>query len=300
MYSFTMKIPFGLHRRIPLVRRPFWQRDTARAERDAALAERDAALAERDAALAAHHKGGFRQQGEDLSILIETWRKGIGGELKFWDGYFAAKGMPSPHTLGKRLDPELPVQERVAALLPDKPHIRILDVGAGPLTSLGKRYDGTHIEITAMDPLADEYDVILAKHGVVPVVRTLKCFGENLTELFRPNTFDLAFARNSLDHSYDPALIICNMLTVVRQGSFVLLEHHIDEAKRQRYEGLHQWNFSLNQNGNFIVESRRGIINVSQRYADRAVISSEIIRPSVEDESADDWLITRLHKNATL
>jgi SAM-dependent methyltransferase len=294
-----MRIPFSLHRRIPLVRRPFWQRDAARAERNAALAERDAALAERDAALAAHDKGQIHQQGEDLSMLIE-WRKGVGDELNFWDTYFDTKGMPSPHTLGKRLDPELPVQERVAALLPNKPHIRILDVGAGPLTSLGKRYDGIRIEITAMDPLADEYDVILAKHGVVPVVRTLKCFGERLTELFRPDTFDLVFARNSLDHSYDPALIICNMLTVVRQGSFVLLEHHIDEAERQRYKGLHQWNFSLNENGNFIVESQRGIINVSQRYADRAVISSEIVSPSVEDESADDWLITRLHKNANL
>ena len=151
-----------------------------------------------------------------------------------------------------------------------------------------------------MDPLADEYDTILTKHGVVPVVRTLKCFGEKLTEFFRANTFDLVFARNSLDHSYDPALIISNMLTVVRQGSFVLLEHHIDEAKRQRYKGLHQWNFSLNENGNLIVESQRGIINVSQRYADRAVISSEIVPPSVGDESADDWLITRLHKNTIL
>jgi hypothetical protein len=268
------------------------------AERDAALAQRDAALAERDAALAAHDKGRAHQQGEDLSMLIESCRKDIGDELKFWDSYFATKGLPSPHTLGERLDPELPVQERVSALLPNKPHIRILDVGAGPLTSLGKRYDGTRIEITTMDPLADEYDTILAKHGVVPVVRTLKCFGEKLTELFRPDTFDLA--RNSLDHSYDPALIICNMLTVVRQGSFVLLEQHIDEAKRQHYKGVHQWNFSLNENGNFIVESQRGIINVSQRYANRAVISSEIVPPSVEDESTDDWLITRLHKNAIL
>ena len=80
-----------------------------------------AARAERDAALAAHDKGRAHQQGEDLSMLIESWRKGIGDELKYWDSYFATKGLPSPHTLGEGLDPELPVQERVAALLPNKP-----------------------------------------------------------------------------------------------------------------------------------------------------------------------------------
>jgi hypothetical protein len=38
-------IPFQLHRRIPLVRRPFFRRDQALAERDRAMAERDALAA---------------------------------------------------------------------------------------------------------------------------------------------------------------------------------------------------------------------------------------------------------------
>jgi len=42
-----MLIPFQLHRRLPFVRRPFWQRDQAIAERNAAVAERDAVLAQR-------------------------------------------------------------------------------------------------------------------------------------------------------------------------------------------------------------------------------------------------------------
>ncbi len=39
-------IPFQLHRRIPLLRRPFYQRDQARTERDAALAARDVLVSE--------------------------------------------------------------------------------------------------------------------------------------------------------------------------------------------------------------------------------------------------------------
>jgi hypothetical protein len=44
-------IPFQFHRRIPFVRRPFWQRDVAVAERDAALAQLAQVRAERDTAL---------------------------------------------------------------------------------------------------------------------------------------------------------------------------------------------------------------------------------------------------------
>jgi hypothetical protein len=40
-------IPLQLHRRIPLVRRPFYQRDRAMAERDSAMAERDQLALER-------------------------------------------------------------------------------------------------------------------------------------------------------------------------------------------------------------------------------------------------------------
>jgi hypothetical protein len=44
-------IPLQLHRRIPLIRRPFWQRDQALTERDAAHARFAEASLERDAAL---------------------------------------------------------------------------------------------------------------------------------------------------------------------------------------------------------------------------------------------------------
>jgi Protein of unknown function (DUF1698) len=45
-------IPFQVHRKIPLIRRPFDQRDLARLERDHAVAERDRVVAERDHAVA--------------------------------------------------------------------------------------------------------------------------------------------------------------------------------------------------------------------------------------------------------
>jgi predicted O-methyltransferase YrrM len=45
-------IPYNLHRQIPFIRRPFFQRDKALLERNQAIAERDMAIAERDEARA--------------------------------------------------------------------------------------------------------------------------------------------------------------------------------------------------------------------------------------------------------
>lgn len=55
-------IPFQLHRRVPLIRRPFYQRDQARLERDRALAERDAAITERNHA---------REECDRLRALVD-------------------------------------------------------------------------------------------------------------------------------------------------------------------------------------------------------------------------------------
>ena len=50
--SGVVMIPFQLHRRIPLLRRPFHQRDRVMEQRDQLRAERDLIIAERDHAIA--------------------------------------------------------------------------------------------------------------------------------------------------------------------------------------------------------------------------------------------------------
>lgn len=72
-------IPFGLHRRIPLVRRPFYQRDCAVSERDQAAAERDRALSEREqAAISSEHL-----RKAYLDLLIRTLANTIYGDPNF-------------------------------------------------------------------------------------------------------------------------------------------------------------------------------------------------------------------------
>lgn len=121
--------------------------------------------------------------------------------------------------------------------------VSILDVGAGPVSAVGYRFPGKSVSLTAVDPLADEYNRLLAKAGVVPPVRTERVDGEGLLEHFGPDRFDLAYSRNALDHAVDPLTIIRNMLGVVRSGGHVILRHVRNEALRQGYVQLHQWNF---------------------------------------------------------
>ena len=61
---------------------------------------------------------------------------------------------------------------------------------------------------------------------------------ESLLERFVPDTFDLVFSRNALDHTSDPLRALQQMLAVVKPGHSVLLEVHENEADAERYGGM--------------------------------------------------------------
>jgi SAM-dependent methyltransferase len=213
----------------------------------------------------------------------ERWARAISYESNFWDDWLATRAFGNEEEYRARLDRELPVQdpvlaEQLAALPQDE--ISILDVGAGPLTTLGRTLPDKRLEITAIDPLADEYDKILAGAGVDPPVRTQRGEGEKLFDRFEPGSFDVAFSANALDHSYDPLLVIANMVEVVRPGGFVLLRHRRNEAESKDYLGLHQWNFDL-RDGRFVVWNRETSHDVAETLSGRAEVDARLERGEV-------------------
>lgn len=223
------------------------------------------------------------------------WRAGVDSEISFWDEYFRTKGFDRSDNYKFRLNPDLPLQRRLVALLPPQTKVQILDVGAGPLTYLGKRCEGKQIDITAIDPLADEYNDILDKYMVHPLVKTQKLAAEDIAASFSPNTFDLVFARNCIDHAYDPEKAILQMIKAVKSGRYVLLEHIPNEAENEKYAGLHQWNFSKSPEGDFIIGSRFRKVNMTKKYLGRCSIMCELVTEN-EGENRGDWLITRILK----
>ncbi len=207
------------------------------------------------------------------------WRtRGKRSELAFWAAWLVgapgAEEWASDRELRLSADTEIrdPVVraeiQKIAAT-----EISILDVGAGPMTPLGYRFPGKHLTIVPVDPLGKEYARLLRDAGLEPPVRTIPVAGELLLEHFGRGSFDIAHAVNSLDHSVDPLTILRNMVAVVREGGVVLIRHQRNEGERERYEGLHQWNFEVVR-GRLSVWNNAGRIDVANALEDCAAIEA--------------------------
>lgn len=223
-----------------------------------------------------------------------VWReKGVEHELDFWTRWFESEGLYWPDDYRRRLDPDAPLEEELVAdrldALPGGT-VSILDVGAGPLTFLGKRHPRKALELTPIDALADEYDRLLERFGVEPPVRTLQCPGEQLLERFGPESFDVAYARNSLDHSYDPLATIRNMVAAVRPHGFVALRHVRTEGAKQNYSGFHQWNFDL-------ADGRLVLSGKATRHDVGAELGPHVrVEAFAASDDEDDWVLAVVTK----
>ncbi|MGH2919054.1 MAG: class I SAM-dependent methyltransferase [Solirubrobacteraceae bacterium] len=219
-----------------------------------------------------------RRLRRKLSRQETVWERGLATEVDFWAEWIATRGLQWPEEFERRFDPGEPLRESLVLDVLDRiaaGDVRILDVGAGPATSLGKTHPAKRLLIEAVDPLGDDYAHLLAEAGAQAPVRTQPVAGEELTRAFEPASFDIAYARNALDHSIDPARIIREMLAVVRPGGFVLLRHYENEAETMRYEELHQWNFCLSD-GRLVVWNDRRRIDVAAELAGEAAVAAAV------------------------
>ncbi len=175
-------------------------------------------------------------------------------------------------------NPDSEIQDYIKNLLRinDSSTIKILDVGAGPVTMLGKKLNGKLIDITAVDPLAEKYNELLNKNHINPPVRTQVGYAEKLTEKYEENSFDIVHAINSLDHCFNPLRAMKQMLSVVKKGSYVVLYHSINEGKKHNYSGLHQWNF-YEDSGNFYISNSKMKLNINKEFESRAEVKAMIM-----------------------
>ena len=231
----------------------------------------------------------------------ERWAALQREEIDFWDSIFADPGWyPDKRIvshMAERTDPELPLQpyvrERIIA--PPGSCVEILDVGAGPLTVLGKKWPGRTVRIMPVDANADEYDKLLAKHGIKPLCRTIFGYAEDLSNIAPSSTFDLVHARNCIDHSKDPLKAISEMVRAVKPRCFVVLVHKISEGRIEKYAGPHQWNL-FPQRGRFYVD-RPGIrpIDVGEKLLKGIADIADITTETSEEQQWFSVAIRRRH-----
>jgi SAM-dependent methyltransferase len=230
---------------------------------------------------------------DNIRAHHETWSNGLSEEIAFWRHWFESRGGQIPswrEDYLARLDLNAPLQPLITDHLSAPPGrtVFLADVGAGPLTWLGKSSPGRTVKITAVDPLAEHYNRLIREFGITPPIRTETAEAERLLEVLPADHFDLAHARNALDHSYDPLTAIRQMVAVVKPGCYVVLQHRANEGQVQGYEGLHQWNFCV-EDGQFIIWDRWKRIAVQDHLAG-------LIESWSCGEGCDNWFVVTMKK----
>lgn len=238
---------------------------------------------------------GTRQldQAAAFERQIYVWWKGSASEVAFWDRWHSSGGLQWPESFKQR---QLPTRQFDLTLLrglkfENIGSLKMLDVGAGPMTSLGPDFKGTRLDIAACDPLAPAYSLIAAKYGLTPPVRTMLALVEDLTVFYEANTFDFTNCRNSLDHSFDPVRGIEEMLMVTKVGGKIHLYHCANEAENEKYSGLHQWNFDC-IDGHFVIWNRKARFDISEMYGSDHEVAVR--------KGGDGWLTVEMFKRTEM
>jgi len=225
------------------------------------------------------------------------WQQALPGEVEFWRTFIGEPGGRWKDEFARRVDPNEPLEAWVREHLDATPTavVEILDVGAGPLTSLGKTWPGRQVSITAVDPLAVEYNELLRIQEVTPPVPVIRGEAEHLVAQFGHERFDLVHCANALDHCHDPLRAIQQCTSVVKTGSYVLLRHLRREAENRAYTGLHQWNFDV-RDGRLVVSDAWKETDLTQVLAGLADVDAHYEED--RDHPGRVWVVAALRKLA--
>lgn len=219
------------------------------------------------------------------------WNQGIPDELEFWNSWFAQHGREWPEDYKSRFDVTTPLNSNVltCALDCQKPVVQILEVGCGPVTSMGyslPKNSPVKINVVYSDPLATEYAELFAKYQIDRPHPILQMSAENICRHFTPHSFDIVVATNCLDHGYAPPAALADIGWVIKPGGFFCFHHVVNAAVREDHKGLHQWDFDLED----------GKLQLSNSHGNRWSVANLLNMRPLSVESAGDWITATFKK----
>jgi len=221
------------------------------------------------------------------------WQSGIKVETAFWEAWIKGKGLEWSADFLFRTTSDTELQSYITELLPEKDigsDVQILDVGAGPLTRIGKHWAGRQITICPIDIAADFFDQILQEYDIVPPVKTVAGEVEHLSELFAADFFDLVFAENLLHCSWKPLTAIRQMIRVLKPGGRILLTQPLNEGQKRNYQGLYQWNI-FSQDGDMMIADKNSVVNINSLFCNHVEITCQ---------TENEWINVILQKKPVL
>lgn len=228
---------------------------------------------------------------------IKDWKKLVNAEIDHWNHVFYKYTTDSNSYLHqyvkKRLDMELPLHKNVQLLVDsiDKQEISILDVGSGPIPFLGRK-STKNIKLTAVDYLAENYYKLYNQYNIYPPSVPIPLDASELSLHFENNLFDIVYARNSIDHTFNPIKSIQEMVNV--SNKYVILEHKLNEGMIENYQGLHNWNFFV-KDSKFYINNKNGEEFCMNDFLSNSIIDCQLTVE--EEERIDDWLVIIISQN---
>jgi len=181
-------------------------------------------------------------------------------EIEYWALELKLEGVHA-QSLRDRLDPTRRTLQYPAALLDPLVEllrerfrlvgrVRCVELGSGPVSSLAAGVDSGHLDVTAVDVLADQYAELRGQYQfedypVQPIAGT----GEALLEAVEEDWAHVTFVANALDHVDDLPLVFDNLVRATKRGGFIVLIHFLDEASHSEWSDAHKWNLNLGARG---------------------------------------------------
>jgi hypothetical protein len=210
-----------------------------------------------------------------------NWNDGIADELSFWNDWYETKGCTWPDDYKFRINPDTEIQSRISEHLVNG-NEKIMDVGAGPLTILGKNWKGKKLNIRACDALAVSYAKINERHAINPIIVTEECKAEELVVKYGYCSFNIIHAQNCIDHCIDPVKAIIQMVSLADIKGIILLRHEVNEGKNEGYKGLHQWDF-YEKNGDFMISGKGMDCNITRLLKYDALVKTKVQSGYIEN-----------------
>jgi len=174
--------------------------------------------------------------------LKGSWR--LGTEMAYWDSMI------------KHKDPDW-VMEDICEEISDLvkimvPPVRILELGPGPRSRLTTGYDKGLYDLVAVDPLANDFIKHLGGRDFL-----VQGTGEDMWQRFQPESFDIAYASNVLDHTSNPQLCMNHLVYLTKVGGYIIIQGNINEGTRTDWQGLHKYDIWIDGE-NLICKTQHG------------------------------------------
>jgi len=216
-----------------------------------------------------------------MNPLKKQWNKGRRASLKHYEGKINRKA--------EQFNRIFPLPSYFGPMMGIHSEVLIADLGAGMFSTTGSTWPGVTVRVFPSDALANEYNEILKKHKITPVIPVEY---QDMTDIkCQENVFDIVHCANALDHCHDPAKALREMFRICKRLGWIYLRHFSNVAEDQKYKGLHMWNISRTDYGDCLFRSKTDSFLLSSFFP--SVVT--VVKKEMPYD-ADNMVVSIFHK----